>query len=101
MPDQPCAGCRGVITDDPSGLCEDCQTDVVSERPGSLTEDQRMAIIGGLMQQCVLFNRTERAELIARAIPGWTWRGDLGGLSQRQAGDLLEYLAELERAHAS
>jgi hypothetical protein len=89
-----CSGCHQIWTEDPSGLCEDCQTDVVSQRPGSITEDQRMAVIGLLMELGIAFSRHARAEMIARAIPGWTWQGDLNALSQQQAGDLLEYLQE-------
>src|SRR5271155_590085 len=80
-----CQGCRQIIVDDPSGLCEDCQTDVVSQRPGSITEDQRMAVVGKLMEHGGLFSRHDRAATIARAVPGWTWEGDLGALSQQQA----------------
>ena len=96
---QVCAGCRQIITDDPSGLCEDCQTDVLSQRPGSITENQRTAVIGLLMDQGLLFNRHTRGEVIAAAVPGWRWAGDLGFLSQQQAGDLLEHLEERRLSH--
>jgi hypothetical protein len=94
--EQPCRGCRQIWTDDPSGLCEDCQVDVVSQRPASLTEDQRVAIIGQLMARNLLLPRSARAEVIAAAVPGWKWAGDLSVLSQQQAGDLLEYLEGLK-----
>jgi hypothetical protein len=92
MADQPCTGCRQVITDDPSGLCEDCQTDVISQRPGSVTGDQRLTIIGLMQDQGVLFSRQARAQVIAEAVPGWPYAGYLDALSQQQAADLLEHL---------
>ena len=73
-------------------------TDEDDQRPGSLTEDQRYAIMGLLMERGLLFNRHARAETIARILPGWKWAGDLGALSRRQAGDLLEHLSETRRA---
>jgi hypothetical protein len=94
MTDRPCSACRQVITDDPSGLCEDCQTDVVSQRPGSITEDQRLVIIGLMMDQNILVPRQLRAEVIAEAVPGWNWQGELGAMSQQQAEDLIEHLKE-------
>jgi hypothetical protein len=92
----PCGSCRQVWTDDPSGFCDDCQVGVPSSRPGSLTEGQRDAIVGQLMSRDLLLPRQVRAETIAKAVPGWKWGGDLGGLSQLEAGDLLEYLEGLK-----
>jgi hypothetical protein len=102
VPDRACASCRQIITDDPSGLCLDCQTDVLSQRPGSITAAQRDALIGLLMDQGMVpagrsgdeSARKRRAEFIASVVPGWTWGGDLGVLSQEQAGDLLEALED-------
>jgi hypothetical protein len=94
MPDQTCTGCRQIITDDPSGLCEDCQTDVVSQRPGSVTGEQRLAIIGLMESLGILLPRSRRNEVIAEVVPGWQWAGDLGVLSQEQAARLLENLHE-------
>lgn len=93
MTDQVCAGCRQIITDDPSGLCEDCQSDVLSQRPGSVTDEQRMTLAGLLMDQGLIGNWSERARIMASVLTGWTG-SDLGGLSQQQAGDLLEALEE-------
>jgi hypothetical protein len=100
--ERPCGSCRQVLTDDPSGLCEDCQADVLSNRPGSITEAQREALIGLLMDQGMIPSGLlgdeqaprRRAEFIASVVPGWTWKGDLGVLSQQQAGDVLEALEE-------
>jgi hypothetical protein len=91
----PCSDCRQVWTADESGLCEDCQAGVLSSKPGSLTEDQRDAIIGQLMVRDLLLPRHVRAETIAKAVPGWKWDSYLGALSQQQAGDVLEYLEGL------
>jgi hypothetical protein len=93
-PLRPCDSCFAVITDDPSGLCEDCQTGVISQRRASLTADQRMAITGLLIDQGVAFSRAGRAAVVAEAIPGWAYAGDLGALSQQQAADLLEHLEQ-------
>jgi hypothetical protein len=94
MTEQVCAGCRQVVTDDPSGLCEDCQTDVVSQRPGSVTGDQRLAIIGLMQDQGVLLPRSRRNEVIAEVVPHWMFGGDLGVLSQQEAEDLIAHLKE-------
>jgi hypothetical protein len=91
----PCRECWQVYTCDDSGLCEDCQAGVLSQRPGSLTDDQRDAVIGQLMARNLVFPRQVRAETIAKAVPGWKWAGDLGALSQQEAGDLLVYLEGL------
>jgi hypothetical protein len=99
MAEQVCAGCRQIYTADPSGLCEDCQTDVVSQRPGSITPDQRLGIIGLMQEQGILFNRWTRANVIATVVPGWPYGGDFGALSQQEAADLLEHLEERSRAH--
>lgn len=96
MAEVTCASCRQVYTSDPSGLCEDCQTDVVSQRPGSITDDQRMTLAGLLMEQGFVGDGkwTARAELLTNVLAGWSGSSDLGQLSQQQAGDLLEYLEE-------
>jgi hypothetical protein len=93
MTDMTCTGCRQVITGDPSGLCEDCQADVLSQRPGSVTDEQRYAICG-LMADIGLWRRTSRDEVISSVVADWTHAGDLGWLSQQRAGDVLEYLEE-------
>jgi hypothetical protein len=95
--DRTCGGCRQVITDDPSGLCEDCQCDVLSQRPGSITDAQRMAIAGLVIDQNLL-TPAKRDDVIARAVPCWKYYGDLGALSQQQAGDVLELLEERRRS---
>jgi hypothetical protein len=61
-----------------------------------------MAIIGLMMERGVVFSRHARAGVLARALPDWpAWQGgDLGYLSQQQAGDLLEYLEEKRRTTA-
>jgi hypothetical protein len=100
--ERPCGSCRQVLTDDPSGLCEDCQADVLSNRPGSITEAQREALVGLFMDQGMVPSGhaddagapRRRAQFIAAVVPGWTWNGDLGVLSQQQAGDVLEALEE-------
>lgn len=101
-PDMACTSCRHIITEDPSGLCEDCQTDVASERPGSVTEAQRWTLAGLMMDLCVLLARELRAETMAAGVDDWPagepWSADLGRLSQRQAGDLLTYLGERRRS---
>jgi hypothetical protein len=94
LAEQVCTGCRQVLTDDPSGLCEDCQTDVLSQRAGSITQTQRESLIGLLMDQGLVGNSGARGRVIAKVVPDWKWQGDLGSLSQQQAGDLLEYLEE-------
>ena len=94
LADRACSSCRQIITDDPSGYCEDCQQGLISERPGSLTEPQRTAITGLLLDQGVIFSRHARAAVVAEAIPGWAYAGDLGALSQQQAADLLEHLEQ-------
>jgi predicted amidophosphoribosyltransferase len=97
MNDRACAGCRQVITDDPSGLCEDCQTDVLSQRPGSITDSQRLAIAGLVIDQNLL-TPARRDDMIGQAVPGWKYYGDLGALSQQQAGDVLELLEDRRRS---
>jgi hypothetical protein len=93
--EQVCQSCRQIITDDESGLCLDCQTGVLSQRPGSITAEQRAAI-GGLCVDQRLWTRG-RAELIGTVVPGWAYGGDLDCLSQQQAGDVLELLEERRR----
>jgi hypothetical protein len=97
--EQVCASCRQVIVDDPSGFCEDCQEGIPSQKPGSITGEQRQALIGLLMDQGLVGEgkSRHRAELIAEAVPGWKWGGDLGALSQQQAGDVLELLERVRR----
>jgi hypothetical protein len=96
MNDRTCVSCRAVITDDPDGYCEDCKEGIVSEKAGSVTLEQRDALIGLLMDQGFIGEGKWRARaiMIAEVIPGWAWKGDLGGLSQKQAGDLLERLEQ-------
>jgi hypothetical protein len=97
-----CAGCRQVCTDDESRLCLDCQTDVPSQRPGSISQAQRETLTGLFMDQGMVPSGRAgdarapkaRAEFIASVVPGWAYGGDLGALSQQQAGDLLERLEE-------
>jgi hypothetical protein len=93
IPEQPCGSCRQVLTEDPSGLCEDCQEGVPSQRPGSITEDQRWALIGPLMDRGLVGEGkwTARAALIS-AVTGAKMTSDLGVLSQQQAEDLIEHL---------
>jgi hypothetical protein len=96
VPDQPCGSCRQILTDDPSGLCEDCQADVLSRRPASITAAQRDALIGLMTDQGIAVSRHARGELLARVVPRWKphMGGDLGYLSQQEAGDVLEHLEE-------
>jgi hypothetical protein len=96
LADRACSSCRQIITDDPSGLCLDCQQGVASIRPGTITEAQRTALIGLLMDQGLIGEgkHKARAEVIAQAVAGWKWGGDLGILSQQDAGDLLEHLEQ-------
>ena len=98
MVEQPCAGCRQVWTTDGSGLCEDCQTDVISERPGSMTVTQHEAVVAALIDIGYVGDgggRQRRIELLTEVIPGWQGQGDIMVLSQRQAGDVLERIEEL------
>lgn len=101
MAEQPCAGCRQVYTTDGSGMCEDCQTDVVSERPGSVTQAQVNALASALIDLGYVGDnggRRHRIALLAEVIPGWQYEGDLFALSQKQAGDVLERVEELRRS---
>jgi hypothetical protein len=98
MSDTPvCSGCRQVYTDDVTGLCEDCQTDVLSSRPASMTDSQGLAIIGLLIDTGLHQSSSARGELMASLFPGWSSGGDIHQLSQDQAADLLEAL-EARRA---
>ena len=93
--DMTCASCRMVIVDDPSGMCEDCQEGIASGRPGSITQAQRESMTGLLMDQGMVGSeggRKRRAEFIASVVPGYKWSGDLGVLSQAEAGDVLQAL---------
>ena len=90
--ERPCAACRQVLTDDESGLCEDCQTGVLSQRPGSVTGDQ-LAAIRALLADQGLTTPRQRNEVICRAVPGWRYASELG-LSRQQAGDVLELLED-------
>ena len=94
MADAVCASCRQVYVDDPFGFCEDCQEGIPSQKPGSITDEQRLALIGLLIDQGFVGDGKWRARaiLIAEVVPGWPYGGDLGNLSQQQAGDLLELL---------
>ena len=91
--ERPCAACRQVLTDDESGLCEDCQTGVLSQRPGSVTADQ-LAAIRALLADQGLTTARQRNEVICRAVPGWRYASELGCLSRQQAGDVLELLED-------
>lgn len=100
MVEQTCAGCRQVWTTDGSGLCEDCQTDVISECPGSVTTAQVDALAGAMIDLGYVGDnggRRHRIELLEDVIPGWQYLGDLFALSQKQAGDVLERLEERRR----
>ena len=59
------------------------------ERPGTITEGQRLDLIGILLRDGVAWSAAHRLEWLAQRIPGWDHGGELGWLSQRQAGDLL------------
>lgn len=91
--DPVCASCRKVYVDDPSGMCEDCQEGIPSSKPGSMTETQRTALIGLLVDANLVGDRRARARYLAYVLPGWpAGISDLVGLSQVQAGDLMEAL---------
>jgi hypothetical protein len=97
LPERPCAGCFRVLTDDKSGRCEDCQEGVPSSRPGSLTEDQRWALIGPLMDQGFTGEGrwVARRELFASVTGGRVRSSDLGVLSAQDAEDILEHLRKI------
>jgi hypothetical protein len=100
VPDMACSGCHQIYTDDPSGLCEDCQTDVVSQRPGSVTDDQRGAICAEMEALGLEWRFTAgREAVLEAALQGWGYGGDLNSLSQQQAGDVLEHLEARRHAH--
>jgi len=94
--ERPCSSCRQILTSDSSGLCEDCQPGIPPATPGSITDKQRLALVGLFMDQSLVGEGkwAARARLIASVIPDWQGGSDLGTLSARQAGDLLEYLEE-------
>jgi hypothetical protein len=94
--ERPCESCRQVITDDPTGLCVDCMTDVESEKPGSITEGQRLALAGTLGWLGITTSHL-RGIFISEAISGWQHGGDLGWLSQRQASEVLAAAREAAR----
>ena len=96
MADLVCTSCRQFYTIDPSGLCEDCQEGIPSSRPGSVTARQLGALAGLMIDQGMTGDagRRRRADLIREVVPGWPYAGDLGALSQAQAADVLQRLAE-------
>jgi hypothetical protein len=59
------------------------------KRPGTITENQRLDLIGILLRDRGAWSRAHRMEWLTQRIPGWDHGGDLGWLSQKQAGDLL------------
>jgi hypothetical protein len=99
MADAVCASCRQVVVDEPSGFCEDCQEGIPSQKPGTITPDQRDVLVGMLMDQGMVGDGKwkARAILIAEVVPGWPYGGDLGALSQQQAEDLVARLEQRKR----
>jgi hypothetical protein len=94
-----CTSCARPGVTDPSGLCDDCQEGIPSSRPGSITTEQRLAIVGLCIDQNLLTPRKRAAEL-EMVVAGWRYGGDLGWLSQREAGDVLEHLEERRRTQS-
>jgi hypothetical protein len=55
-----------------------------------------MAIAGLVIDQNLL-TPAKRGDVIGQVVPSWKYQGDLGALSQQQAGDVLELLEERRR----
>lgn len=93
MAEQPCVSCRQVVTEDPTGLCEDCMTDVPSGRPGSITDTQVWAILDGMQARgMAAHDPATRLTALTAALPEWRHGGSLRALSQAQAIDVLDWL---------
>jgi len=98
VPDLACKSCFQVMTDDPSGMCEDCQEGAESQRPATITETQRQAILAGMHDVGIRWDVSgHRGAFIRQVIPRWDHGGNLNALSQAQAGDLLEALEARRR----
>jgi hypothetical protein len=92
-----CGRCGVEMASDPTGMCDDCNSELQSARPGSITKNQREALIGLLMDQGLVGSTKARAAVISQVVKDWRYGGDLGALSQREAADLLEHLEERRR----
>jgi hypothetical protein len=56
-----------------------------------ITRDQREALLAGMEDIGVAWAESRsRAVFLGQLLPGWAYGGDLGCLTRRQAGDLLE-----------
>jgi len=77
------------------------ETVMASDKPASMTDDQRWAIAAGLYDLGIvagqILSRARRAALLEDAVPGWRYGSDLNPLSEHQAGDVLELIERRRR----